>query len=280
MSEKPLDQFLIKTIVPIKIGNVDLSFTNSALFMVIAVALVTIVMTAGKRSLVPGRLQSIGEMFYEFVAGLIRDTIGSEGRKYFPIIFTLFMFVLFGNMLGMIPGAFTFTSHIAVTFAMAAVVFVAVTIIGFVKHGVHFFSFFLPKGVPIALWPLIVLIEVISYLSRPVSLAVRLFANMLAGHALLKVLAGFVPALGIAGVLPLAVVFGLIGLEFLVAFVQAYVRPPVVKEFQSVGEDVVVARRWWENRLLRVFLAFLLPGLGSMLGSVLGGIEIFRNLFG
>lgn len=223
MSEKPLDQFLIKTIVPIKIGNVDLSFTNSALFMVIAVALVTIVMTAGKRSLVPGRLQSIGEMFYEFVAGLIRDTIGSEGRKYFPIIFTLFMFVLFGNMLGMIPGAFTFTSHIAVTFAMAAVVFVAVTIIGFVKHGVHFFSFFLPKGVPIALWPLIVLIEVISYLSRPVSLAVRLFANMLAGHALLKVLAGFVPALGIAGVLPLAVVFGLIGLEFLVAFVQAYV---------------------------------------------------------
>jgi F-type H+-transporting ATPase subunit a len=223
VADKPLDQFLIKTIVPIKIGNVDLSFTNSALFMVIAVALVTVLMAAGKRSLVPGRMQSVGEMFYEFVANLIRDTIGSEGRKYFPIVFTLFMFILFGNMLGMIPGAFTFTSHIAVTFAMAAVVFVAVTIIGFVKHGAHFFSFFLPKGVPIALWPLIVLIEIISYLSRPVSLAVRLFANMLAGHALLKVLAGFVPALGIAGVLPLAVVFGLIGLEFLVAFVQAYV---------------------------------------------------------
>jgi len=221
----PLDQFLIKTLVPIKIGGVDLSFTNSSLMMVTTVALIGLLMTVGmgRRGLVPGRLQSVAEMSYEFVANTIRETVGSDGRKYFPLIFSLFMFILFGNMIGMIPSAFTFTSHIVVTFVMAGIVFVAVTILGFIKHGAHFFSFFLPAGVPIVLWPLIILIEIISYLSRPVSLAVRLFANMLAGHALLKVLAGFVPALGIAGIAPLAVVFGLIGLEVLVAFVQAYV---------------------------------------------------------
>jgi F-type H+-transporting ATPase subunit a len=221
----PLEQFLIKPLIPIKIGSVDLSFTNSSLVMVATVVLVGLLMTAGmgKRGLVPGRLQSIAELAYEFVANTIRDTVGGEGRKYFPLIFSLFMFILFGNLIGMIPSAFTFTSHIVVTFFMAGVVFVTVTILGFIKHGAHFFSFFLPSGVPWVLMPLILLIEIISYLSRPVSLAVRLFANMLAGHALLKVLAGFVPALGIAGIAPLAVVFGLIGLEFLVAFVQAYV---------------------------------------------------------
>lgn len=227
MAEKhsPLDQFLIKPLIPIKIGGVDLSFTNSALMMVVAVALVALLMTKGmgKRGLVPGRFQSIAELSYEFVANLIRETVGTAGKKYFPLIFTIFMFVLFGNMLGMIPSLFTFTSHIAVTFFMAAVVFIAVTILGFVRHGTHFFSFFLPAGVPWILWPLIIPIEIISYLSRPLSLSVRLFANMLAGHALLKVLAGFVPLLGIAGIAPLAVVFALIGLEFLVAFVQAYV---------------------------------------------------------
>jgi F-type H+-transporting ATPase subunit a len=221
----PLEQFLIKPLVPIKIGSVDLSFTNSALVMVIAVVLVGLLMTKGmgKRGLVPGRLQSVAELSYEFVANLIRETVGTAGRKYFPLIFTLFMFVLFGNMLGMIPSVFTFTSHIAVTFFMAAVVFIGVTILGFVRHGPHFFSFFLPAGVPWILWPLIIPIEIISYLSRPLSLSVRLFANMLAGHALLKVLAGFVPLLGIAGIAPLLVVFALVGLEFLVAFVQAYV---------------------------------------------------------
>jgi F-type H+-transporting ATPase subunit a len=221
----PLEQFLIKPLVPIKVGNVDLSFTNSSLVMVVAVVLVALLMTRGmgKRGLVPGRLQSVAELSYEFVANLIRETVGTAGRKYFPLIFTLFMFVLFGNMLGMIPSVFTFTSHIAVTFFMAAVVFVAVTVIGFIRHGTHFFSFFLPAGVPWILWPLIIPIEIISYLSRPLSLSVRLFANMLAGHALLKVLAGFVPMLGIAGIAPLAVVIALIGLEFLVAFVQAYV---------------------------------------------------------
>ena len=221
----PLEQFQIKEILPIEIGGYDISFTNSALMMLIAVSLVITLMMLGtrKRALVPGRWQSVAELCYEFVAGLIRDTVGNEGRKYFPFIFALFMFILFGNMLGMVPYSFTFTSHIAVTFAMAMVVFVGVTILGFAKHGLHFFSFFVPPGVPLWMWPLMIPIEVISYLSRPISLAMRLFANMLAGHTLLKVFAGFVPALGAAGVLPLAFVGALTGLEMLIAFLQAYV---------------------------------------------------------
>jgi F-type H+-transporting ATPase subunit a len=226
-SEKhsPLEQFEIKELIPIEIGGNDISFTNSALMMVIAVALIVLLMVVGtrKQAMIPGRWQAIAEMFYEFVANLIRDTVGNEGRKYFPFIFTLFMFILFGNMLGMVPYSFTFTSHIAVTFAMAMVVFLGVTILGFAKHGLHFFSFFVPPGVPIWMWPLMIPIEVISYLSRPISLAMRLFANMLAGHTLLKVFAGFVPALGAAGILPLAFVGALTGLEMLIAFLQAYV---------------------------------------------------------
>jgi F-type H+-transporting ATPase subunit a len=221
----PLEQFEIKELIPIEIGGNDISFTNSALMMVIAVALIVLLMVVGtrKQAMIPGRWQAIAEMFYEFVANLIRDTVGNEGRKYFPFIFTLFMFILFGNMLGMVPYSFTFTSHIAVTFAMAMVVFLGVTILGFAKHGLHFFSFFVPPGVPIWMWPLMIPIEVISYLSRPISLAMRLFANMLAGHTLLKVFAGFVPALGAAGILPLAFVGALTGLEMLIAFLQAYV---------------------------------------------------------
>lgn len=221
----PLSQFEIKTIVPIEIGNVDISFTNSSLLMVVALALVSLFLVGGmrKRALVPGRLQSMAEISYEFVANLIRDTVGNEGRKYFPLVFSLFMFILFGNMLGMIPGGFTFTSHIIVTFAMAFAVFVFVTILGFMKHGMHFFSFFVPPGVSVVMWPLIIPIEIISYLSRPISLSVRLFANMLAGHTLLKVFAGFVPALGVAGILPLGFVVALSGLEIVIAFLQAYV---------------------------------------------------------
>jgi len=221
----PLEQFEIKELIPIEIGGNDISFTNSALMMVIAVALIVLLMVVGtrKQAMIPGRWQAIAEMFYEFVANLIRDTVGNEGRKYFPFIFTLFMFILFGNMLGMVPYSFTFTSHIAVTFAMAMVVFLGVTILGFAKHGLHFFSLFVPPGVPIWMWPLMIPIEVISYLSRPISLAMRLFANMLAGHTLLKVFAGFVPALGAAGILPLAFVGALTGLEMLIAFLQAYV---------------------------------------------------------
>jgi F-type H+-transporting ATPase subunit a len=221
----PLAQFLIKPLIPIRIGDLDLSFTNSALFMVVAAVLVALLMTMGmgRRGLVPGRIQSIAEGAYEFVANLIRETVGNEGRKYFPIIFTLFMFILFGNLLGMIPSTFTFTSHIVVTFAMALVVFLAVTLLAFAKHGLHFATFFVPPGVSIALWPLLIPIEIISYLSRPISLSVRLFANMLAGHTMLKVIAGFVPALGAVGVIPLAFVTALTGLEILIAFLQAYV---------------------------------------------------------
>jgi F-type H+-transporting ATPase subunit a len=177
-----------------------------------------------KRALVPGRWQSMAEMSYEFVANLLRDTVGSEGRKYFPLVFTLFMFILFGNMLGMIPYSFTFTSHVIVTFAMALAVFIGVTVLGFVKHGFHFFSFFVPPGVSVILWPLMIPIEIISYLSRPISLSVRLFANLTAGHTMLKVFAGFIISLGVVGgVLPFAFVVALTGLELLIAFLQAYV---------------------------------------------------------
>ena len=222
----PLAQFEIKTLIPLQIGQTDVSFTNSALFMTVTVILITLFMVLGmrKHALVPGRWQSVAELAYEFVANLLRDTVGNEGRKYFPFVFSLFMFILFGNMLGMIPYSFTFTSHIIVTFALALVVFLGVTVLGFVKHGVHFFSFFVPPGVSVVLWPLMIPIELISYLSRPISLAVRLFANLTAGHTMLKVFAGFVVSLGIVGgILPLAFVVALTGLELLIAFLQAYV---------------------------------------------------------
>lgn len=193
--------------------------------MVITLGLVSAFMILGMRrsAIVPGRWQCAAELAYEFVAGLLRDTVGQEGRKYFPFVFTLFMFILFGNLLGMVPYSFTFTSHIIVTFALAFVIFIGVTVLGFAKHGMHFFSFFVPPGTPLPMYPLLIPIEVISYLSRPISLSVRLFANMLAGHTLLKVIAGFVAALGFFGVLPLAFVVALTGLEILIAFLQAYV---------------------------------------------------------
>ena len=221
----PLDQFTIKPLVQIDIGGADLSFTNSSLAMLVTVASVSLFLVVGmsRGRLVPGRWQSMAELSYEFVAGLLKETVGNEGRRYFPWIFTLFMFILFGNLLGMIPSAFTFTSHIIVTFAMALVVFTFVTLLAIVKHGFRFFGFFVPPGAPKAMWPLLIPIEVISYLSRPVSLSVRLFANMLAGHTLLKVFAGFVVALGFAGVVPLLFIVALTGLEILIAFLQAYV---------------------------------------------------------
>ena len=223
--QSPLEQFVIKPIVPVEIGGVDVSFTNSALFMTIAVVLATGFLVLGMRrsDIVPGRWQAAVELSYDFIAGLLRDTVGAEGRKYFPIIFTLFMFVLLGNLLGMVPYSFTFTSHIVVTFAMAIMIFIGVTILGFVRHGMHFFSFFAPPGTPVVMLPLLVPIEIISYLSRPISLSVRLFANMLAGHTLIKVIAGFIALLGVAGVLPFALVVALTGLEILIAFLQAYV---------------------------------------------------------
>ena len=222
----PLEQFEIKRLIPVEIGGIDASFTNSALWMIIAFLVVTLLMTLAmrQRALVPGRLQSVAELSYEFIANMIRENVGDEGKKYFPFIFSLFMFILAANLLGMVPYSFTPTSHIVVTFAMAFVVFIGVTLIGFARHGLHFLGFFVPAGVPKALLPLLVVIEVISYLIRPVSLSVRLFANMLAGHTMLKVFAGFVIALGVlGGWAPLAFVVALTGLEILIAFLQAYV---------------------------------------------------------
>ena len=221
----PLEQFEVKPIVPIDIGGVDISFTNSSLFMALTLGLSAgfLLYAGGRGAMVPGRLQMVSELIYEFIGSIIRETIGQEGRRYFPIIFTLFMFVLVGNMLGMVPYSFTFTSHIIVTFAMASIVFIGVTILALVKHRLHFFTFFVPPGAPVLMWPLLVPIEILSYLSRPISLSVRLFANMLAGHTLLKVIAGFVVVLGVAGVIPLVIVVALTGLEILIAFLQAYV---------------------------------------------------------
>ena len=222
----PLAQFEIKTLIPLNIGEYDISFTNSALFMGFTVLAVMFFMTAGMRkgTLVPGRWQLCVEMCYEFVANMLHDAAGRDARKYFPFVFALFMFILFANLIGMVPYfGFTFTSHIAVTFAMAAFVFIGVTLIGLTKHGFKFFKLFVPEGAPLALMPLLIVIEMVSYLSRPISLSVRLFANMVAGHTMLKVFGGFVVALGVLGVVPFAFIVALTGLELLVACLQAYV---------------------------------------------------------
>ena len=223
--QSPLAQFEIKRLLPIEIGSVDISFTNSSAFMVLTVFAISAFLIIGMRrnDLVPGRWQSMAELLYIFIANLLKDTVGAEGRPYFPFVFTVFMFVLVGNLFGMIPYSFTFTSHIIVTFSMAMFVFVGVTIIAIAKHKLHFFSFFMPPGVPMIMAPLLVPIEIISYLSRPISLSVRLFANMLAGHTLLKVFAGFVISLGMFGVFPLVFVVALTGLEIVIAMLQAFV---------------------------------------------------------
>jgi F-type H+-transporting ATPase subunit a len=221
----PVEQFKVEPLIPFELGGVNVSFTNSALLMILAICLVTAFLTLSVRSraLVPGRWQSMAEVLYEFVANMIRDNVGSEGRKYFPFIFTLFMFVLFGNLLGMIPYSFTYTSHIIVTFGLAIVVFVGVTIIGFARHGFHYLRMFFPHGAPLATAVILVPIELISYCSRPFSLAIRLFANMTVGHIILQVMAGFVVALGVFGVLPMAFLGGVTILEFGIALLQAYV---------------------------------------------------------
>lgn len=228
----PIHQFHINTIVPIHIGGYDLSFTNFSLFMVIAVVLSGGLLywaTSGRR-VVPSRSQSVAEMTYEFSAAMLKDSAGNEGMRFFPFIFTLFVFVLMANLLGMFPYFPTVTSQLIVTVALALVVFFMVMIAGFIRHGFHFFKLFVPSGIPVALLPLVVAIEIISFFTRPVSHSVRLFANMLAGHITVKVFAGFIfslgtlGALGIAGaILPLIMVVGLTALEILIAFLQAYV---------------------------------------------------------
>ncbi|MCW8915029.1 MAG: F0F1 ATP synthase subunit A [Magnetovibrio sp.] len=221
----PIAQFEIKPLVPLEFGGIDASLTNSGAFMVLTVVSITAFLVMGMRSraLVPGRWQSLAELSYEFVAGLLRDNVGSAGRTYFPFVFSIFMFILFANVLGLLPYSFTVTSHIIVTFAMAMAVFIMITVVAIARHGFKFISYFVPSGVPMAVLPLMVPIEIISYLSRPVSLSVRLFANMMAGHTMMKVFAGFIVPLGFFGVLPLGIDVLMVGFEFLVAFLQAYV---------------------------------------------------------
>jgi F-type H+-transporting ATPase subunit a len=232
VANDPIHQFHLNKIVPIDANGVDLSFTNSSLFMVATVAATSgfLIWASGGRGLVPTRAQSLAEMAYEFIANMLRDAAGSHGMKFFPLVFSLFMFILVANLFGMFPYFFTVTSHIIVTAALALLVFATVLIVGFARNGVGFLKLFVPSGVPAMLLPLVVAIEVISFIARPISHSVRLFANMLAGHITLKVFAGFVVSLGAFGaagaagaILPLAMTVGLTALEFLVAFLQAYV---------------------------------------------------------
>lgn len=226
MAANPLEQFVIKPIIPLELGGYDISFTQSSLWMGLAVLCATLLMTLTMRgkAVVPGRWQNVAEMIYEFIAGMVHENLGHEGRRYFPLVFTVFILVLMGNLLGMVPYSFTFTSHIVVTGTLALIVFGLATLVGFMRHGLHFLTLFVPAGVPLALAPLIAAIEVVSYLSRPISLAMRLFANMMAGHTMLKVFAGFSVTLGVVlGVLPLVVNIALVGLEIMIACIQAYV---------------------------------------------------------
>ena len=221
----PIHQFEIKKIVPLELNNIDISFTNSSMFMILSVLVVSIflILSIKNKKIIPNRFQIISELLYEFIANMINDNIGHKGKKFFPFIFTLFTFILFGNLLGMLPYSFTFTSHIIVTFALAMFIFLFITLIGIFMHGFKFFSLFVPKGVPMLMLPLMIPIEIISYLSRPISLSVRLFANMMAGHTMLKIFAGFVFSLGIFGIAPLIVDVALTALEVLIAILQAYV---------------------------------------------------------
>ena len=224
-AHSPLDQFAIDPIVPIHVAYYDVSFTNAALAMVVAAALVYLFLMGGTRhaSLVPGRLQSAVEMIYEFTANLVNENAGKEGLPFFSVIFTLFMFIMFGNLLGLVPGAFTFTSHIIVTFTMAICVVVGVTIVGFWRHGLHFLEFFVPHGAPKVMLPFLVPIEIMSYLVRPISLSVRLFVNMMAGHTMLHVFLLFTIGLGVLGFAPFLLVVALYILEIAIAVLQAYV---------------------------------------------------------
>lgn len=228
----PLHQFVVTPIVPLNVGGIDLSFTNSALWMVLgAIVSITFLSLAMRRqALVPGRAQVFAESLYEFVANMIRENIGPGGRQYFPLIFTLFMVVLMGNVLGLLPFSFTYTSHLIVTGALALIIFLTVMVIGLARHGLHFFSLFLPPGVPLWLAPLVVPLEIVSFMIRPITLSVRLFANMMAGHLMLKVFAGFsvgmagMGAVGLLGALgPMLFNTMLIAFELLVALIHAYV---------------------------------------------------------
>lgn len=229
----PLEQFSIIRLIPLRLGNFDFSFTNSSLYLFLAVSLVFLLfylVTLDGGNVVPSRWQSLVEMIYQFVLSLVEEQIGTKGRKFFPLIFTTFVFLLFTNLIGMIPYSFTATSHLIVTFGLSLSIFIGVTIVGFQIHGLHFFSFLLPKGAPLILAPLLVVLELVSYCFRAISLGVRLFANMMAGHTLVKILSGFAwtmlsvgGILAVASIIPFGIVFALTGLEIGVACLQAYV---------------------------------------------------------
>ena len=231
MAADPIHQFEITKLFTIgHIGGHEIAFTNSSAYMFLTVAVISLLMLGTGRQLIPGRMQSVAELSYEFVASTIRSTAGSEGMKFFPLIFSLFMFIMISNFIGIIPYTFTVSSHLIVTVALALVVFFTVLFYGLYKNGLKFFKIFVPSGVPIAILPLVMFIEVLSFFLRPVSHSVRLFANMLAGHIALKVFASFIGMLGALGflgwagaVLPLGLTMALTALELLVAFLQAYV---------------------------------------------------------
>lgn len=221
----PIEQFTVEKLIPLQLGNTDLSFTNSALAMTVAVLLISalLVLSVRRRAMIPGRWQSVAEILYEFVASTVRDSAGTAGLKYFPFVFSLFLFLLFGNILGVIPFSFTFTSHIILTFALAAVVFVGVTILGFALHGFHYLRMFFPEGSPPLAAVILVPVELISYLSRPFSLAMRLSINMTVGHVMLWLFGSFIVAMGVFGILPMAFLGALTVLEMFVALLQAFV---------------------------------------------------------
>lgn len=222
----PLEQFMIKPLIPLHIAGYDISFTNSSLFMVLSTLLILWIQAASLKGspVVPGRLQAFYETSYEFINSMVRDNTGEEGRKYFPFIFSLFLFIAAGNLWGMIPGSFTFTSHLAVSGTLAFIVFVLVTAIGFSKHGLKFFRLFYPEGVPLLVAPILVPVEVVAYFFRPVTLAVRLFANMMAGHIVLKLFGGFAATIGAIGfIAPFSFLLFFTAFEIFVALLQAYI---------------------------------------------------------
>ena len=226
MSMNPFHQFEIKNIIPIEIAGIDFSVTNSAFFMFAAVSIVIALYVIALKgaSIIPSRIQSVAEIFFEFIFRLVKDFVGEEGKKYFPLVFSAFLFVLLGNLLGMMPYGFTVTSHIIITFGLGVALFLIVNIVAFARHGFHFFSFFLPAGIPMLMAPVMIIIELFTYISRPFSLSIRLAANMVAGHVLIKVLAGFVVMLGINyGWIPIPFISILIGFEIFVAVLQAYI---------------------------------------------------------
>lgn len=222
----PLHQFVISPIFKIEVGGVDLSFTNSSLAITIAVAGIMLLFSFGlrRKTIVPSRLQSLLEIGYDMVSGLINENVGKEGLRYIPFVFSIFVFILFGNLLGLIPYMFTFTSHIIVTFTLAVIVMLFITVLGIVLHGAKFFTLFAPVGMPLILRMFLAPIEIISYMSRPVSLSIRLFANMMAGHMMMKIFAGFAVMLGaFFGVVPVLANVVLTGFELMIAMLQAYV---------------------------------------------------------